>query len=372
MEDVDGQPVGALSHRGQPQVRAVGDESGQERGELWSRAAAVARQRLESSGEATPPVDVDQERLQAYPREMGLEDLAQLAYRPRHLQGVRPPQSKPAVLEAGEGVALEALEQRLGRLVDLAPELGQGAIGFGGNLKLGVSTAALFVPSLLVIDQIPERHVVSTVGQVDVAGAQGVSKGEGQGDLPETSIQGSIRPVKSRTPPVGHEANRRVAGQRDQAAPVEPEGQVAGLQQMAGPGLRPEWEAEEGRQVPLEVAVAVAQLVEMALVLEPLKLSAGRDRSLHVADVEGLREALERPLRIGMGRQELLDHRQHGLQTASAQSAALAVAALEGVLRTSAQSRHELIVERHQLAHPETGLEQELDERIVARREPPR
>jgi hypothetical protein len=47
---------------------------------------------------------------------------------------------------------------------------------------------AFFLPAGLVIDQVPERDVVSTVDQVEIASPEGITDRKGEREFPDQPI----------------------------------------------------------------------------------------------------------------------------------------------------------------------------------------
>lgn len=74
--------------------------------------------------------------------------------------------------------------------MELLAQVLDGTISVRRDRQVGVGLRPLALPALSVVDEVPERNVVSAVGEVEIAGAQGVPHRDRQGDLPESPIEG--------------------------------------------------------------------------------------------------------------------------------------------------------------------------------------
>ena len=80
--------VDALAHCGKAEIRAMGDEGGEQRAVWILDPRFVAAERLKSAGKAAPLVDILQHVFDAGPRQARLYGRAKLPHRRRNWQRV--------------------------------------------------------------------------------------------------------------------------------------------------------------------------------------------------------------------------------------------------------------------------------------------
>ena len=91
--------------------------------------------------------------------------------------------------DGGEAVLGQAALGRPGGAVELGNEAVEEDLAVRRQVEAPVGLIACFFPAPVVIDQVPERDVVAALCQEQPAGAQRVADGEGQGDLPDGTVE---------------------------------------------------------------------------------------------------------------------------------------------------------------------------------------
>jgi hypothetical protein len=97
LQHVGGDALGAVTHCGDAQVGAMGDERCQLAVVEIGQARLVAADRPQLAGEAALPIDLLQQLLDADARQAGFERVAELARALGNFQGVRPLELQPAI-----------------------------------------------------------------------------------------------------------------------------------------------------------------------------------------------------------------------------------------------------------------------------------
>ena len=155
--------VDALAHGGKTEIRAVGDERGEQRA-VWIRSAGfVAAERLKGVGEAAPRVDILQHVFDARPRQARLYGRAKLPHRRRDRQRVGFLQLQPSILDRGETVGAQAHGRVAGGPVERGCDPVEKGARRGGEIEPAIGVAAGLLPAPLVIDEIPERDVLAAL-----------------------------------------------------------------------------------------------------------------------------------------------------------------------------------------------------------------
>jgi hypothetical protein len=192
-----------------------------------------AGDRCERAREAAPGIHVKQKIFDANPWQVCLNDAPKLADTAAFLRAVQPRVLEATIAERREGVRVEPARQVAGGLLKVGSQPIDRAFGIRWEVELAIRGAAFLFPLRRAMNKIPERHVVPTLRQVQITGAECVTHGERQRNLPETVI--------------GRSAGQRRLGSWRRGLRVEPPPKLDGREQWLHAGLPAEWQPEKAR-----------------------------------------------------------------------------------------------------------------------------
>ena len=185
----DHAPMGALGHaRGEQRRR-------RERATWWRLTAGGAGTRT-----ATPALSGPQERCHAHPRQMRLHDTAEFLPPGRARQGLIALRPAPVVLEADKGMGGEAGRRLRRPGVNRLPEVPTRLRDRPGHGEFRLGVGVLLGPLRIILDQLPEGHVLATGGAGEGARASGIPAPQRQRPLPRPTIDRAIGLPQGRPP----------------------------------------------------------------------------------------------------------------------------------------------------------------------------
>ena len=242
------QPLDAAAHGGQPEIGAVGDQGGEQRAVGIRVAWFVAGERPEGTGEATAPVDFQQDIFKPDSGHTALDQPTQGPQLGGDDKRIGAAQTQLALIDAGKAVGRQPVGEGRRGTADLASQLGKMFRRPLGQAEIGIAGHAGTRPQAFVQYQRPEPGVLTAVGKVEVAGTQCIADGHRQRGFPERAPELAMV-VAQRFPPArGDKIRWNVVRQGLDGSLVEAADRVECNQQVAPPGVGCEGQRPEGRQ----------------------------------------------------------------------------------------------------------------------------
>lgn len=167
-----------------------------------------------------------------------------------------------------------------------------------GQAEVGVGDGPGRRPRLLVQDQRPEPRMAATLGQIQVAGAQGVTDRQRESGFPNRAAQAAAVIAQDPPPSGRNKVGRCVLRQGLEFAVIELTDQGDGVQQRFLPGVGDERQGQEVRQGLSQIGITGEDGIDDAAAVLGGDRLAGGDRALQALGSEAATQAGHRFLII--------------------------------------------------------------------------
>jgi len=149
------------------------------------------------------------------------------------------------------------------------------ALGWGRQLQLDVGHLATVLPLVGAVDEVPERHVLAALGQVEVTGPERLAHSERQREFPHAHVDALLGVAQDAAPGGRDEPGRRIRRQPHQLASGHPASDLERREQRRRSALAVERQRDEPREVSLQMVVARPEFVHLAVIGDRMQLTAG-------------------------------------------------------------------------------------------------
>jgi len=96
-------------------------------------------------------------------------------------------------MDCGKAVACQTVRGGTRRLIEAGRDLGEELLWIGWQTEVLVGLCTPHLPASVIMDQVPEGDVIAALREEQTAGAQGFPHGEGEGDLPDMTVEFTVR-----------------------------------------------------------------------------------------------------------------------------------------------------------------------------------
>jgi hypothetical protein len=153
----------------------------------------IAAEWLKSACEAAPFIDVLQDVFDPHPGIAGAEGFAQLFQLARDGQRITPLELEATVMHAGKPVARQAIRRSSSDAIELGEQSAEKVVGVARQIKLLISLRPMFLPIAAVVDQIPERDLLTAFGEEQTASTQRTASASASSQMRRSILPFSTR-----------------------------------------------------------------------------------------------------------------------------------------------------------------------------------